>query len=263
MPPESWARFPSHTREERTGSAGVQDNVNLKDFAIKDTKEGVIESIKRDRKPHHRHHEKEQHHSLPIRVSKQIRASLYKLRTTKSAVMSNAIRGRKSTVSVGGMLEYPELELLAGKIAGNQLLEETEREIEAEMRRAERAARMVVFGDGGIDREAEGDPEVGETSQVSIADPKFYEDCVTLPLGDDEDNDKAGERWHDSPPLVQGITKKEKYGTWSGRDRVAKGFMDNLVLRRSTVDFQMEVEKMESLERDRAIRSAQEAWGPN
>lgn len=127
MPLESWARFPSHTREERTASAGVNDNVSPKDFAIKDTKDGVIEWMTSDRKHHlYHHHVKEQHHSLPIRVSKQIRASLYKLRTIKSAVMSDTIHGRKSCVSIGGKLEYPELELLAGE--GNELYDEVERD---------------------------------------------------------------------------------------------------------------------------------------
>lgn len=187
MPPESWARFPSHTREERTASAGLPDHVSPKDFAIKNMKDGVIEWMTSDRK----HHEKEQHHSLPIRVSRQIRATLYKLRTMKSTAMSDAIRGRKSSVSVGGKLEFPELEILAGEIAGEGLYEEVERETEEGMRRDERAARMVVFGEGGIDGEVDNEGntavlEVGETSEISIADPRFYDDCITLPLEDDE-----------------------------------------------------------------------------
>jgi len=37
--------------------------------------------------------------------------------------------------------------------------------------------------------------------------------------------------------------------------------MDNMALRRSTLDFQMQLEMTESLEGDRAIRSAEDAWG--
>jgi hypothetical protein len=195
MPPESWARFPSHTREERIASAGLPDHVSAKDFAIKDTRNGVVEWMISDRKHHHHHHKKEQHYSLPIRVSRQIRASLYKLRTTKSTVMSDAIRGRKSSVSVGGKLEFPELEILAGEMEGYGLYEEVERETEAGMRRDERAARMVVFGEGGIDGEVDEEGnvtvlEVGEIPEISIADPRFYDDCITLPLEEDDETDK-------------------------------------------------------------------------
>ena len=50
---------------------------------------------------------------------------------------------------------------------------------------------MVVFGEGGIDGEVDDEGntavlEVGETSEISIADPRFYDDCITLPLEDDE-----------------------------------------------------------------------------
>jgi hypothetical protein len=270
IPPESWARFPSVTREERNASAGLPDHVSPKDFAIKDMKDGVIEWMTSNRKDHHHHHEKEQHHSLPVRVSRQIRASLYKLRITKSTAMSDRIHGRKSSVCVGGKLEYPELEILAGEIAGEGLYE-VEREIEEGMRRNKRAARMVVFSEDGVHREvdAEGNitlPEVVEASEISIADPRFYDDCVTLPPEDDGEIDKIPSnpsvaiipiRRIDSPKLDNSI-KKEKYQAWS---RAAKVFMDEVALRRSTLDFQMELEMMESLEKDRAIRSAKEAWG--
>jgi hypothetical protein len=195
MPPESWARFPSHNREERTASAGLPDHVSSKDFAIKDMRDGVIEWMTSDRKHHHHHHhKKEQHHSLPMRLSRQIRTSLYKLRTTKSMATGDAIHGRKGSVSVGGKLEFPELEIIAGEIAGEGLYEEVERETAEVMRRDERVARMVVFGEGGIDGEVDSEGnmtvlELGETSEISIADPRFYDDCITLPLEEDAEID--------------------------------------------------------------------------
>jgi hypothetical protein len=275
IPPESWARFPSHTREERTASAGLPDHVSPKDFAIKDMKDDVIEWMISNREHHHHHHEKEQHRSLPVRVSRQIRASLYKLRTTKSTAMSDRTHGRKSSVCVRGKLEYPELEILAGEIAGEGLYEEVEREIEEGMKRNGGAARMVVFGEDGVHGEVDAEGsitllEVVEASEISIADPRFYDDCATLPLEDDGEVDKITPnprvtimpvRRIDSPKLDNSIIKTEKCRTLSGRDRAAKVFMDGVALRRSTVDFQMELEMMESFEKDRAIRSAEEAWG--
>jgi hypothetical protein len=48
-----------------------------------------------------------------------------------------------------------------------------------------------VFGEGGIDGKVDNEGntdvlEVGETPEISIADPRFYDDCITLPLEDDE-----------------------------------------------------------------------------
>lgn len=198
MPPEPWARFPSVTREERTGSAGLPDHVSSKDFAIKDMSDGVIEWMASDRKHHHHHHHgNEQRHSLPIRLSRQIRASLYKLRTTKSTAMGDAVYGRKSALSIGGELKFPELEMIPGEIAGEGLYEEVERETAEGMRRDERAARMVVFGEGGIDGEIDNEGnmtvlEVGETLEISIADPRFYDDCITLPSEVDDEIDNHG-----------------------------------------------------------------------
>jgi len=194
MPPESWARFPSDMHEAYTASASLPDDVSPKDFAIKDMKDRIIKWMKSERKRHHHHREKEQHNGLLIRLSKQIRASLYKLRTTKSIAMDVAIHGRNNSVSVGGKLAFPELELLAGEIAGEGLYEEVERETAEGIRRDEMAARMVVFGDGGIDEEVDGEGnmtvlEVGETSEISIADPRFYDDCITQPLEEDDEID--------------------------------------------------------------------------
>lgn len=270
LPPSSWARFPSHDRSERTTSAGPDDNVDSKDFAIKEIKDGEIEWKMSDRKHHHHHHEKEHHHSLPVRLSRQIRASLYKLRATKSTVMTDAGHGNRSSISLGGKLEFPELEMLPGAVMETRLCEEVERETEAEMRINERIARQMVFSDGSdIDIVVE-DMETGDISQVSIADPKFYDDCIRVPSEDGAGDDvmcvrstisAATVEVHKSPILDKSIFPREKYKTWSGKDRVSRKFMDGMVLRRSTVDFQVELEMMERLERERVIKTAEEAWG--
>jgi hypothetical protein len=269
--PKSWAQYPSHTREERTRSAGLEDNINLRDFAIREVKDGVTEWWTSERKHHHHHHPKEEHHSLPIRLSNQIRTSLYKLRTAKNILSDDTIHGRKSSVRVAGKLEYPELEILPGE-TGCELLDEVERierETETEMRIAERAARLrtVDIGEGNSDVERE-EVNVGDTSLMSIADPKFYGDCVSLPLGNDGDEDRASMNSvritsniesHKSCTLDSRVPRKEKYQTWSGRERAAQQFRG--LLRRSTIDFQVELEKIEKMERDRLIRAAEEAWG--
>jgi hypothetical protein len=194
--PESWARFPSHTRSERNEAAGPSDNVSQQDFAIKKNRDGIIEWMMGERKHHHDHNPKKEHHSkLPARLSKQLRTSLYKLRTSKSSLVNDALHGRKSSISVGGTLEFPELEILPAKDIEEGELAEMEREVAEELRQKERNLRMIALYDGSQDgRDKGSEPDFDDTSKVSIADPKFYEDClVTLQPADHTDYDSKSD----------------------------------------------------------------------
>jgi hypothetical protein len=194
--PESWARFPSHTRPERNEVAGPSDSVSQQDFAIKKNRDGVIEWMMGERKYHHDHDPKKEHHSkLPARLSKQLRTSLYKLRTSKSSLVNDALHGRKSSISVGGNLEFPELEILPAKDIREGELAEMEREVAEELRQKERNSRMIAIHDGSQDGgDKESEPDFDDTSKVSIADPKFYEDClITLQSADHADCDSKSD----------------------------------------------------------------------
>jgi hypothetical protein len=270
--PESWARFPSHSRSERNETAGFSDSVSQHDFAIKNNKDGGIEWETGERKHHHNHHSKKEHHSnLPTRLSKQLRASLYKLRTSKSSLVNDALHGRKSSISIGGTLEFPELEILPvgdTEDTGEGELAEMEREIAEELRQKERTSRMIIFNDGSQDFKDEGfELDLGETTRISIADPKFYEDCLTPQFADTGDNGSKSEvkvvtvRLEEPVKVDKGSSKVEKNRTWNGRHGPAMHSIGSMTLRRSTAEFKIELEDIELLERDRAIRSAEEAWG--
>ncbi|KAI1106493.1 hypothetical protein F4804DRAFT_348127 [Jackrogersella minutella] len=106
-PPASWAKWPSHTRHERTGPAGKEDDVIQRDFAIQEGPNGNAmtwstdksgESSKRYITPGSR--------SLSAQLGKAVKGSLNKVVQRNS---SEIYRGHQKP---DGHLEYPELEIL-------------------------------------------------------------------------------------------------------------------------------------------------------
>jgi hypothetical protein len=86
LPPASWSRFPSHTRAERAlSSAGTEDNVHSRDFA----KDFQVTDIKG--------------------CATRSRRNTFKKRLIHIRTLD---RGFRSSISAGGVPEYPELEIL-------------------------------------------------------------------------------------------------------------------------------------------------------
>ena len=107
-----------------------------------------------------------------------------------------------------------------------------------------------------------------ENEEISIADPKFYDDCIintttpgsaiVLCRGESELLDDAAGKG----------SQKSKYRTWSGKhwDSVrhsakARRNLGLLKLRKSTDEALNELKKAEVSEREKALRAAEEAWG--
>lgn len=114
MPPASWARFPSHSREERNAAAGEDDNVKSKDFAVKGFstagKLNWITDTPHDGPPPictGRSFSDKFVHTLKTRWGKLI--SRHSGTPSRDRSMQG---GRRSSIQTGGDLEYPELELL-------------------------------------------------------------------------------------------------------------------------------------------------------
>lgn len=117
--PESWARWPSHNREERNGVTGVDDLVTPKDFAVAETSmtgptkwatdkeievNGLDEGyVTPDRR------------SFSSKVGRTLRESLAKLlpdREGPNTSLHNFSSHARKRPASSGSLEYPELELL-------------------------------------------------------------------------------------------------------------------------------------------------------
>ncbi|KAH6971724.1 hypothetical protein BKA56DRAFT_621437 [Ilyonectria sp. MPI-CAGE-AT-0026] len=130
-PPNSWARFPSHTREERVMHATTKDNVKPKDFAIKEiapdgrvlwaTDKGLAEEAPYDGTLTR---------SFSMRMSKAVKSKLTWFLPTKNVPEDVGKRSWKTRASSHGakQLEYPELEILPTG-SGYKELQALEKEI--------------------------------------------------------------------------------------------------------------------------------------
>ncbi|KAI1457845.1 hypothetical protein F4805DRAFT_457288 [Annulohypoxylon moriforme] len=106
-PPASWAKWPSHTRHERTGPAGKDDNVIQRDFAIQvgSNKSDTTWSTDKPNDPSKRYLAPGSR-SLSAQLGKVVKEGLGKVVQRNS---SETHRGRRKP---DGHLEYPELEIL-------------------------------------------------------------------------------------------------------------------------------------------------------
>ncbi len=131
--PESWARYPSHTRVARSGSANLTDNVFARDFAIKSvSEEGAIE-WRTQKRGGNLSEPQLTARTLSNKVGKAIKTGLGRLVSGKQDIPNEgrgggAKEGRRSSSQLGDNLEYPELELLPNA-AGYKELRHIERDI--------------------------------------------------------------------------------------------------------------------------------------
>ncbi|KAI0112149.1 hypothetical protein GGR51DRAFT_508245, partial [Nemania sp. FL0031] len=141
-PPESWARWPSHTREERTPSAGVTDKVNSRDFAVVVTpNSSKVEAGRKELSA-----EREQtttSRTLSSQVTKVLKSGWNKMVThTDSAnrVLGHGCVTQRHRES-RDFLEYPELEILP-TVGGYKEMQALDRQIDT-MKRWSTSARKV------------------------------------------------------------------------------------------------------------------------
>ncbi|KAI1485235.1 hypothetical protein F5X96DRAFT_691103 [Biscogniauxia mediterranea] len=115
-PPASWAKWPSHSRHERTGTAGIEDRVTSRDFANLQVSKGraVPQSAEMDPAVTKKRSLTPIPRTLSSQFSKAMKEGWSKMVTSKDSFNRDATTsritpdGRKSR----GYLEYPELELL-------------------------------------------------------------------------------------------------------------------------------------------------------
>jgi hypothetical protein len=129
----AWGRYPSHTRMERTLSAGKKDNVESRDFALEaairfasardnDYDEDLVDPTERVPMPPLLPGEKKRKkklgtgkmaksHSMTFgrKFIKDYYSGIFKSSTTEFRQHG---RGHRSSIASGGTLEHPELELL-------------------------------------------------------------------------------------------------------------------------------------------------------
>ncbi|RAR12516.1 hypothetical protein DDE82_000227 [Stemphylium lycopersici] len=138
----AWGRYPSHTRHDRTGSAGRVDNVQPRDFALEvaikfaasNDNEDLIDPTQRrpstPLSPGEKKKKKKRVGSGCVTKSnsmifgRTLMKNYTKMFKSQSTEFRRHGRGHRSSIASGGVLEHPELELLpevwAGHLAQNR-----------------------------------------------------------------------------------------------------------------------------------------------
>lgn len=111
---ESWSRYPSHSRAERCGSAGRPDNVITRDFAVDVDHANIheTEDVEPTTTPRSKGTQKSKRYKPP--PPKSLSTTFSDLKRYYSNIFSSSVVGqnRRTSITPGGRLEYPELELL-------------------------------------------------------------------------------------------------------------------------------------------------------
>ncbi|KAK6955924.1 hypothetical protein Daesc_003571 [Daldinia eschscholtzii] len=109
-PPASWARWPSHTRQQRTGPAGEADNVTPRDFAVRVESGGNGIAWSTDKAGQSSKRSAAPTRSLSAQLGKAMKGGLNRVvQNTINRPSSEAHRARRKP---DRRLEYPELEIL-------------------------------------------------------------------------------------------------------------------------------------------------------
>lgn len=126
----AWGRYPSHTRDERNDSAGRSDRVESRDFALeaavtftfaRDADEDMIDPTERipsmplmpgEKKRKRKVGSGRMTKSNSMTFGKAFLKNYSKIFRSSSAEFRKHGRGHRSSIATGGVLEFPELELL-------------------------------------------------------------------------------------------------------------------------------------------------------
>jgi hypothetical protein len=109
-----------------------------------------------------------------------------------------------------------------------------------------------------------------DESGISIADPRFYDDCIFNHIPGPETGlySEESEALDEMNPKASDGSKKSKYKTWSGKDRdkyrhkaKSRRSLGTLKVRKSTDEVLCALKRAEVMERDNALRAAEQAWG--
>ncbi|KAF2117991.1 hypothetical protein BDV96DRAFT_611560 [Lophiotrema nucula] len=122
----AWGRYPSHTREERTGSAGKADDVQPRDFALEKAiqfargDDEEIDPMVRVQTPPLPGGKKRKKRTGSARITKSHSMTFGKtflknyarIFRSQSTEFRRHGHGHRSSITAGGTLQYPELEIL-------------------------------------------------------------------------------------------------------------------------------------------------------
>lgn len=225
IPLESWANLPSHTRESRCGSTETENSVARSDFAIRELLDGLHKDTAATKKPQHEHRQDPPQHHLPGRLTTRMRTSFDRLLTKHNKTTSDALYVCCPSVSADKALGDLKAEIISRSPRRGTDQKEVQRETSKPIYR--------------------GIPDTPKVTRRGSMDDLLG----TRGEGDDLLSPEARAR-------INRAKRREKYKTWSGREKT--GVADGVALRQSTVDFMAQAKVMEKVERERALRAADE-----
>ncbi|KAH6896885.1 hypothetical protein B0T10DRAFT_583546 [Thelonectria olida] len=130
-PPQSWSRYPSHTREKRTKYASTKDHVTPKDFAIQEiAPDGRVIWATDEELLQQEHCERPLSRSLSLKFGNAVKSKLARILPLSKDKRGAATRvwKRRAVSQEAKQLEYPELEILRTE-SGFKELQALEKEI--------------------------------------------------------------------------------------------------------------------------------------
>ncbi|KAL8653637.1 MAG: hypothetical protein Q9210_001975 [Variospora velana] len=168
---DSWTRYPSYTFAERTAIGNDNDNIITRDFAISKSAQRVISKKK----------------SRSMTFGRKFLQKVGRLYKTRSSDFRRYNAGHRSSISVGGVLEYPELEiprisfepvLLSGPRADDETKTTAERD------EAPREAIATAIPSSDVYQPAEktgSQPRTGKPELNAVQWERSYDDCIVRP----------------------------------------------------------------------------------
>ena len=236
-PPASWSRFPSHNRAERSFSpAGKEDKVTARDFA---SESETLEAPKGER-------EREAVQKKKGRSTTYGESVMSTLNRLYSINFRRLNRGHRSSISLGGKLEYPELEILPQLSPPVQPLNEMSKRNMSMVLEAlhSNSSRQSILQDP--------DPD-NETIISAGIWSKMYEDCVHSPA------DIDGSLVTDTSSVLSSA-QGASYSTMEQlNDHLSP--RSSAEMRTSTLDFQKSLQDNKAKAQKRALQAAEDAWG--
>lgn len=270
---KAWSRYPSHTRERRTGNTGHEGNVKARDFAFEVNSAQIIDpgndQMRTPTSKKRRATLSGISKSSSMTFGKNFFKNYTKLFRSQSTEFRRHGHGHDSSIAMGGLLDYPELEVLPE--VWHRGITEAEEAVEM----AESPARdhdTSVELTNTIDRASIKRPrnsDSAESRALSVdgaADvfglavssrfwSHFYESCLDYPRSTSIDRDAFALGVGESKDfLPQSETSKSLPARLKHikNESVVSGFSERSVssVRRSTVDLVKSLQQAEWRERE-------------
>lgn len=236
----SWCRYPSYNRVERSFSpAGTADNVVSRDFAIEFRGFGITDEQKETKSSRKKK-------SRSLTFGRSIMSTLSQI---YSIDLRRQHKGHRSSISVGGKLEYPELEILPQLSPTLRPLDVVEQQ---DIITSGPRAMHPITSEQSIVRTSY---PFEESINAARSWSKLYEDCVHRPV-DGEERRTGGK-----PPR---ILLRSSAGSDSARIHSNDGELSphsSGDMRSSTSDFHRSLLDQEAKEKERALQAVGNAWG--